>query len=54
MPFTIDARTGTVNISRPLDISEAEQWQLTVEANDGLWKSVVSDLLLKLMIIVYQ
>jgi hypothetical protein len=38
-PFAIDAATGLVNVSRPLDISESQTYTLTVEAFDGLWKS---------------
>lgn len=40
-PFTIDPITGVVNVSRPLDISESEQYDLQVEAFDGNWKSTV-------------
>ena len=39
IPFKIDPITGTVNVSRPLDISEAEQYNLVVDVFDGLWKS---------------
>lgn len=41
-PFAIDPKTGIVNVTRPLDISESEQYALTVEAFDGLWKATVS------------
>ena len=43
VPFAIDPTTGVVNVSRPLDISEREQWILGVEVVDGLWKAVVSE-----------
>ena len=43
-PFTIDERTGSVNVTRPLDTSESEQYDLIVEAFDGVWKSSVSSL----------
>lgn len=39
IPFQINSITGTVNVSRPLDISEAEQYTLQVDVFDGLWKS---------------
>lgn len=39
IPFKIDPITGIVNVSRPLDISEAEQYSLVVDVFDGLWKS---------------
>jgi len=42
IPFKIDPVTGIVNVSRPLDISEAEQYNLQVEVFDGLWKSSTS------------
>ncbi|RWS16902.1 protocadherin Fat 4-like protein, partial [Dinothrombium tinctorium] len=38
-PFMVDPLTGLVNVSRPLDISESEQYSITVEAFDGLWKA---------------
>jgi len=38
-PFSIDPKTGIVNVSRPLDISESEKYSLTVEVSDGLWIS---------------
>ena len=47
VPFAIDPTTGVVNVSRPLDISESEQWILNVEVVDGLWKAVVSDSIAK-------
>ncbi|RWS30694.1 protocadherin Fat 4-like protein, partial [Leptotrombidium deliense] len=39
VPFIINPLTGVVNVSRVLDISESEQYSLTVEAFDGLWKA---------------
>ncbi|XP_037269642.2 protocadherin Fat 3 isoform X1 [Rhipicephalus microplus] len=39
VPFMIDPVLGTVNITRALDISESQEYSLTVEANDGLWKA---------------
>lgn len=42
-PFSIDPKTGIVNVSRPLDISESEKYSLTVEVSDGLWMSTVKD-----------
>lgn len=47
VPFTIDPETGTVNVSRTLDISESQQYILPVEAFDGLWKAMVSPVDLK-------
>lgn len=41
-PFVIDPRTGAVNVSRPLDTSESEQYDLLIEAFDGVWKANVS------------
>lgn len=41
-PFTIDPKTGIVNVSRALDISESEHYSLTVEAFDGLWKATTT------------
>ena len=40
-PFAIDPKTGIVNVTRPLDISESEHYALTVEAFDGLWRATV-------------
>jgi hypothetical protein len=42
VPFAIDPQSGVVNISRQLDISENQQYVITVEAFDGLWKTTVS------------
>lgn len=39
VPFMIDPVLGTVNITRALDISESQEYSLSVEANDGLWKT---------------
>lgn len=38
----IDPKTGIVNVSRVLDISESEHYSLPVEVTDGLWKATVS------------
>jgi hypothetical protein len=46
VPFGIDPQTGVVNISRQLDISENQQYVLTIEVFDGLWKTTVSLLLI--------
>lgn len=48
-PFVIDNRTGEVNVSRPLDTSESEQYDLTIEAFDGVWKANVSKLLINMI-----
>lgn len=42
VPFMIDPKTGIVNVSRVLDISESEHYSLPVEVTDGLWKATVS------------
>ena len=38
----IDPKTGVVNVSRALDISESERYSLLVEVSDGLLKGTVS------------
>lgn len=38
-PFVLDPTTGVVSVSRQLDISEQQQYFLTVEAFDGLWRT---------------
>jgi len=42
VPFIIDPLTGVINVSRPLDISESESYNLTVEVFDGLWKATTT------------
>ena len=42
VPFVIDPGTGVVNVSRPLDISESEQYDLTAEVFDGVWRGTAS------------
>ncbi|XP_013791225.1 protein dachsous-like, partial [Limulus polyphemus] len=37
-PFELDAVLGTVNVTRQLDISQAQEYTLHIEASDGLWK----------------
>lgn len=38
-PFFLDPITGVVSVSRHLDISEQQQYILTIEAYDGLWRT---------------
>jgi len=38
-PFALDPVTGVVSVARQLDISEQQQYILTIEAYDGLWRS---------------
>lgn len=42
VPFELDPLTGAVNISRPLDISESQEYTLTLIANDGKWEARAS------------
>lgn len=42
VPFFIDPYTGSVNVSRSLDVSESREYSIIVEASDGLWKAAVS------------
>ncbi|XP_074599101.1 protocadherin Fat 4-like [Brevipalpus obovatus] len=42
VPFVIDPITGVVNVSRPLDISESEQYDLTAEVFDGVWRGTTN------------
>lgn len=39
VPFAINPDSGIVNVSRQLDVSESQQYSITVEAFDGLWKA---------------
>ncbi|XP_023209390.1 protocadherin Fat 4-like, partial [Centruroides sculpturatus] len=39
VPFSIDPKSGLVNVTRQLDISESREYAITVEAFDGLWTS---------------
>ncbi|OQR76891.1 protocadherin Fat 4-like [Tropilaelaps mercedesae] len=42
LPFELDPITGAINISRPLDISESQEYTLTLVANDGKWEARAS------------
>nr|XP_027203228.1 protocadherin Fat 4-like [Dermatophagoides pteronyssinus] len=39
VPFAINPVNGIVNVSRQLDVSESQQYSITVEVFDGIWKS---------------
>nr|XP_046916120.1 protocadherin Fat 4-like isoform X2 [Dermatophagoides farinae] len=39
VPFAINPDNGIVNVSRQLDVSESQQYSITVEVFDGIWKS---------------
>lgn len=39
VPFSIDPKSGLVNVTRQLDISESREYAITVEAFDGTWTS---------------
>ncbi|XP_013776929.1 protocadherin Fat 4-like, partial [Limulus polyphemus] len=40
IPFEIDPASGTINITRQLDVSEAQEYTLTLEVFDGQWKGI--------------
>ncbi|KAI2804340.1 hypothetical protein BLOT_003322, partial [Blomia tropicalis] len=39
VPFAINPLNGIVNVSRQLDVSESQQFSITVEVFDGVWKT---------------
>lgn len=38
-PFALDPISGVITVARQLDISEQQQYLLTIEAYDGLWRT---------------
>ncbi|XP_022692572.1 protocadherin Fat 4-like isoform X3 [Varroa jacobsoni] len=42
LPFEVDPITGAINISRPLDISESQEYTLILVASDGKWEARAS------------
>lgn len=38
-PFALNPTTGVVSVARQLDISEQQQYNLAIEAYDGLWRT---------------
>lgn len=39
VPFAINPLNGIVNVSRTLDVSEKQQYSITVEVFDGVWRT---------------